>query len=139
MQSHLSNGNDKETLSLFPFVSGLRISGDEASSLEKVALLFSSKNLRQTVPSPRAANQKVAAGPIIEWHAVSGYHVDDYGRPRILSAWEITLHALARPIVVGVAIGFGMAIFTLATHSSSTLNLQEKATRTQVAWQETSP
>jgi hypothetical protein len=44
---------------------------------------------------------------------VSRYDLDFYGRPRILSTWEIVAHELARPILLGVALGFGLAISLL--------------------------
>ena len=55
-------------------------------------------------------------GPII----VSPYEVDDFGRPRILSKFEVAFHSLAWRVVVGLLIGVGLAAGLLAVQKAVT-------------------
>ena len=71
--------------------------------------------------------------------AVSRYHVDVYGRPRILSKWEVTLYALARPVVIGAVVGLGLAIALLVIHNSAMPSSREKTGCPQVASLEAAP
>jgi len=64
--------------------------------------------------------------------ARSRYDVDVYGQPRILSKWEVILYAVARPLVIGVIIGYGLAISVVAVRESSPHELQAKAGPSQV-------
>jgi len=140
MQNHPSNDNYEQMLSFSPSVRGVDAGiGDDSVLKTKVMRLFS-KSLRRIRPSSRTADREfIAAEPLAEPRVVSRYHVDTYGRPRILSKWEITLHALAWPVVVAVACSFGLAIFVLAAHNSSTLKPQESASQSLVESQEAAP
>jgi len=66
-----------------------------------------------------APGWQTVSGPAAEPKLVSLYHADVYGRPRVLSRPEVILHAMARPVIIGVALGFAVAIAMLAHHQSS--------------------
>lgn len=139
MKNHPSNDNHQRTLSFSPSVSGVDAGISAGSVLKtKVVRLFS-KSLRRIMPSSRTAGREAAAKPIIEQRVVSRYHFDDYGHPRILSEWQIILHALAWPVLVGVVIGFALAISLLLIHHPSTPKPQESASQPQVTGQEEAP
>ena len=79
-----------------------------------------------------------SAPSLADRRVVSRYHVDVYGRPRILSRWEIILHALAWPVVVGVLIGYMLAISLFVIHNFSMLKMQKTAAKPPVESQEAS-
>jgi hypothetical protein len=60
------------------------------------------------------------------------YHEDDRQKPPALTEWELTLRMLAWPVVLGAAIGFGLAISLFTIHRSPSLKLREKAGHAQV-------
>jgi len=124
MKNHSSTDNYHEALPFSPFVTG----ADDDSVLKKAVLRLLSKNSRQITPSPRTADREIAARPIAEQRVVSRYHLNDYGHPRVLAEWEVILHALAWPVMIGVVIGFGLAISLIVIHNPSTL-------QPQVTWQ----
>ena len=135
MKNHPANDPYPKTLSFSPFVSGT----DDVSVLKKAVLRLLPKSSRQIMPPPGTANREAAARSIFKWNAVSRYDVDAYGRPRILSKWEVIFHALAWPVVAGSVIGFGLAIFLVAVQDPSPLKPQEKSGQPQVALQEVEP
>ncbi len=135
MKNHPANDPYPKTVSLSLFASV----ADDVSVLNKTVLRLFAKSSRQAMPTPRPASREAAASSLFKWNAVSPYDVDAYGRPRILSRWEVVLHALAWPTVAGVAIGFGLAIALLAIDNSSTLKEREKAGQTHVESQEAAP
>jgi hypothetical protein len=124
MNNHPISDNYNQTLPFSPF-------GNGASVLKMPVSRLSSKNLRQVVSSPRKAHRQATAEPIAEWRVVSPYHVDDYGRPRILSRLEVTLYALAWPVVIAVVIGYGLAISFVVIRNPSVLQPQQKTTQAQ--------
>ena len=139
MKNHPTNDNYQKTLSFSPFVSGGDAGAGDVSVLKKAVLRLFSKSLRRIMPSPRTADREAAARPIIDPSVVSRYDVDDFGRPRILSKWEVILHALAWPAVAGVVIGFGLVISLIVIHNSSALEPREKAGQLQIASKEVEP
>jgi hypothetical protein len=66
---------------------------------------------------------------------LSRYDADVYGQPRVLSRLEVVLHAVAWPIIIGVLIGFGLAISALSFHHALSA-LPGKVTPTQALIQE---
>jgi hypothetical protein len=132
MNNHPSTDNYNQTLPFSTF-------GSDASVLKMSVLRLSSENLRQVASSPRMAHREAAADPIVELRVVSRYHVDIYGRPRILSKLEVTLYAPARPVAIGVVIGFGLAITLLAIHNPSTFNPHKTTGQPPVTSLETEP
>ena len=62
---------------------------------------------------------------------------DENRKPGILSELEVILHALAWPVVIGVAIGFGVLISLLPVRIDSTLKLQKRGGHVVVISQET--
>ena len=137
MKNHPANDPYPKTLSYSPFVSGT----DDFSVLKKAVLRLFPKSSRRIIPSPRTADREAAAASsIFKWNAVSRYDVGVYGQPRILSKWEVILHALAWPAIAGVVIGFGVVIAPLVIHNSAAPKPQESAGQPQVAaWQEEAP
>ena len=137
MNNHSSNESYQKTLSFSPFISG---GGPGNVSVSQIPVWrWSLKSLRQIMASPRTAPREAAARTIVERRVVSRYSVDDYGCPRILSKWEVTLHALALSTVVGVVIGFGLVILLVAIHNFSTLKPQGKTGYALVISQEETP
>jgi hypothetical protein len=132
MNNHPLSDNYNQTLPFSTF-------GGDGSVSRKAVLWLSSKSLRPNEPSLDTAHRAAAAEPVAELRVVSRYHVDIYGRPRILSKLEVTLYALARPVVIGVVIGFGLAISLLAIHNPSTLNPHETTGQSSVTSLETEP
>jgi hypothetical protein len=61
----------------------------------------------------RVVRREAVELPFIEPMIKCRYSVDDFGRPRILSRFEAMLYALARPVVLGVILGYGVAIATV--------------------------
>jgi len=139
MKNHPSNDHYQKTLSFFRFASGDGMGSDDVSVLRMWLVRLLSKSLPRLLSSSRTAHREAAFGPIFEWNAVSRYDVDDYGRPRILSRWEVILHALALPAIAGVMIGFGLAIALLAVHNDSTPKPQGKVSQPQVAFLDAEP
>ena len=139
MKNHPANDPSPKTLSFSPLVPAGGEGNGDASVLKKVVLRLFSKSSRQIMPPPRTVDREAAASPIFKWNAVSRYDVDAYGRPRVLSKWEIILHGLAWPAVAGVVIGFGLAIALLVIQNPSTLDARESAGQPQVALQEVAP
>jgi hypothetical protein len=78
------------------------------------------------VSSHRTADREAAADPIVDQRVVSRYDNDVYGRPRILSRWEVILHALAWPVVIGMSIGYILVISLFVVHNFSTLKAPVK-------------
>jgi len=96
-----------------------------------------SEKLSEAMPSARTTPLEATADPVIESGIESRYDLDDFGNPRILTRWEATLHAVAWPVVLGVALGYGLIIFVFAYHDNfSNLKLQGKAIQAQVVWQD---
>jgi hypothetical protein len=70
---------------------------------------------------------------------VSRYEVDVYGRPRILSGFEVFLRNLVVSITVATAIGCVLAIVLLVIHDPSILKLRETAAEPPVKSLEAEP
>ena len=140
MTNPSSNDNFPKTLSFFPFVSDGGVDNNDASVLKQVIVRLLSKRARQITSFSWTAHREVAAGTIIEQRALSPYHVDDFGRPRILSKAEIFIHDVARWTVIAVVIGYALAISFVVIHNPSALQPQQKATQAhQFASQEVEP
>jgi len=103
------------------------------------ALLFASfiSNLgmdgRDSVLAAKMHQRKMDARSFVDPHSL-----DVYGRPRVLTGWEAILYSLARATVIGVAIGFALAISMVAIHTSLSLKTQSGSDRLQVAAREAS-
>jgi len=133
MNNYPSNDNGRETLSFSTFVSHTNVvSGTGGDNNDDSAL-------KKAIEQLFSAHQKTAPSPLFKWNAVSRHEVNAYGRPRILSKWEVILHALALPVVIGVVIGYGLAISVLALHNPSTFQPRDKAGQSQVASLEVVP
>ena len=89
---------------------------------------------KYSVLGAKTPQPNTAAGSIIDPHSF-----DLYGRPRVVTGWEATLYSLARPTVIGVAIGFALAIIVVATHTASPSQTQAGPDRLQVEAGEESP
>ncbi len=63
---------------------------------------------------------------------VCRYEPDMYGRPRVLSRWEAVLHSIARPVVVAVVIGYGLAILLIATQHAQKFVPTTKTTQSHI-------
>jgi hypothetical protein len=72
-----------------------------------------------------------------ELRRASRYHVDAYGRPRPLSRREVILHGLAWPVMIGVIIGYCVAITVAAVHHVGTVGSQAQTILAPVTNQET--
>jgi len=96
-----------------------------------------SEKLAAAATSDRKTQPEAPADSVIESRIESRYNVDDFGNPRILTRWEATLYAVAWPVVLGVALGYGLIIFAFAYHYNfPNLKLQGKAIQAQVVWQD---
>ena len=58
------------------------------------------------------------------------YDRDIYGQPRMLFPYEVMLHGLARPVVIGVILGYCLTISVVAAQDYGLLNFQTKIQRT---------
>lgn len=134
MENHPANDNYQKTLSFSPCGAGMCV-GD-VPFFKKMILRLFLKSSRQIMPSSKTIHREATARSIFKCNAASPYEVDDFGQPRILSRWEVILYALAWPAVIGVVIGFGVAIALLVIHNSSRLEPQESASQSQVGLQE---
>jgi hypothetical protein len=139
MNNSSSNDNFPKTLSFFPFVSDGGVDNNDTSVMKRVTVRLLSKRARQVAPFSWTARREASASPIVERRALSPYHVDDYGRPRILSKAEIFIHDVARWTVIAVVIGYALAIALVVIHNSSALKPHEKINKPQVALQEVEP
>jgi hypothetical protein len=132
VKNHSSNDSAYEALPFSPFTHGIGAGDGAVFLLERAVSRLGAKGSQQIMPSFQRADRQAVARPIVPRRVVSRYDVDLYGRPRILSPLEATLHALAWPVMLGVAIGFGIAIGAIAIHNTSKLPSQEKADARQV-------
>ena len=139
MNNHPLSDNYNQTLPFSPFVSGAGVDVGDASVSRRAVLWFSSKTSRQIEPTLDPALREAIDRPIIEPVVVSRYHVDVYGRPRILSKWEVILHALAWPVMFGVVIGYSLAISLVVMGNFSSERPQEKADQPYVTSLEVEP
>jgi hypothetical protein len=64
--------------------------------------------VEETESSPRKMHPELEG--FRETLVINPYECDFYGQPRLLSQWEIIAYALARPVLIGVVLGFGLAI-----------------------------
>ncbi len=67
------------------------------------------------------------------------YDCDVYGRPRFLSRYEVMLHGLARPVALGVILGYCLTISVVAAHDYGLLNFQAKIQRAHATARRTAP
>ena len=135
----MNNSNSQKMLSFSPFISNAREANGDASVFKKaVANLFSGR-ARHSTDSPRTPHWETTPRPVIEPSVVSPYHVDDYGRPRILSKAEIIAHDVARMALIAAVIGYSLMIALAAIHNFSAPNPQENDRQPQVVPQEVEP
>jgi hypothetical protein len=134
-----SNNQGQEMLSFSPFVSNAGEGGGNASNLKTNVMRVLSGNGPQLTPSSPSDSPDAASQSIFNTPVVSKHSVDVYGRPRTLTGWEVTLQVLAWPTVIGVALGFGLAISLLAIHTPSSLNPSQKPSLPQVTSLEAAP
>jgi hypothetical protein len=141
MNPQPANDNYPRTLPFAAFGSVASTGGgnDDDSFWKDLVLWFSSKSPRQVKRACQSAKRKMASSSMIERHSVCRYSVDLYGRPRILSDWEAILHALAWPAIIGVIIGFSLAISLVILHSPSPISAQQQPKPTWMASLESSP
>jgi len=135
---HLSDNYNVE-LAFSPFASGTGMDIGDASVSRKRGLWSSSKTSGQIQPSIDTAHWETSVEPIAESRGVSGYHVDIYGQPRALSKLEVALYTLARSVVIGVIIGYGLVISLVVIHNTLTLNAHKTTGQSSVASLETEP
>jgi hypothetical protein len=121
MNHHPTNSNYPKTFPFSPFVSGANKSVGSASDWKRTVGQLLSKRTRPAPPS----------------RPLSRYELNVYGCPRVLSRWEVIVQALAWPVLVGVVIGYGLAISLVAIHDSSMSAPQSKASPSLVEAQET--
>jgi hypothetical protein len=70
-------------------------------------------------------------------HPFSRYKKDAFGRPRPLSSLENLLHAIAWPVVIGVTIGYALAIALVALQDASAHGSQATKSPSRVEAKET--
>jgi hypothetical protein len=113
----------------FPFGAGR----DIGAAIFKLPLLqLVLRNIRTMPPPGQEDEPEVFEQPVVEPVILSRYGVDDFGRPRILSPLEVMLFALARPVVLAVTPGFGVAIALMESDKNT-------APKPSISWQEATP
>jgi len=116
MTNHPTSDNGQPTLPFSPFPPGVGAYSD----LIAMALWPISQSTLSITPPSCEASRVASAIPAIEPVIVSPYEVDDFGRPRILSKFEVAFHSLAWRVVVGLLIGVGLAAGLLAVQKAVT-------------------
>jgi len=128
-----SKDHGQKALSYSPFYPNLSQEVGEWDFKTKV-LYRLGRGARKVRRASRSLQRKIAARSIVDPHSF-----DDYGRPRILTGWLAFIHILAWPTIIGVTIGFALAISLAASHAPSLLKTQPLPSRAQVAAWESAP
>ena len=128
--SNPSKDHGEKALSYSPFFPNFDPDGGDDREF-KSRLPDVARPVRNVVQS---VQRKIASKTIID-----PTRRDLYGRPRIVTGWAAILYSLARLTVIGVTIGFALAIFLLFLHTSMPLKTQSGLSHIPVASTESPP
>jgi hypothetical protein len=132
MNNTPSHNNGHETLFVGSFLPSFGWEGG-FSALEAKLLRGLSQSLRRILPSCQHERLRIFVHSILSRRVVNRYSLDVYGQPRILTGWKAILYSLAWPTVIGVSIGFGLAISLAVIHTTPFATSQQKHRSQQIA------